>query len=83
VEALERVDAFLEGLLDAMEDDVLLLVASDHGNVEDVTAGHTRNPALGAALGLGAGAAAELRDIRQVAGFVLGILGAEASATEG
>lgn len=47
VAALERVDAFLGGVLDGLSAGSLLVVASDHGNVEDVTAGHTRNPSLG------------------------------------
>lgn len=46
VEAVERVDAFLAGILDGLDEDTLLVVASDHGNIEDVTAEHTRNPAL-------------------------------------
>lgn len=75
VAALQRVDAFLAGLVDALDAETLLLVASDHGNVEDVRGGHTTNPALGMARGPGAGAASELRDIRQVAGFVLERLG--------
>ncbi|MFW6175591.1 MAG: alkaline phosphatase family protein, partial [Acidobacteriota bacterium] len=54
VEALERVDAFLSGVLDQLPPDLLLVVASDHGNVEDVRAEHTRNPALGLVLGRGA-----------------------------
>jgi hypothetical protein len=57
VRALERVDAFLGGYLDAAPSDATLLVASDHGNIEDVTQGHTRNPALG----IVAGADAERR----------------------
>jgi len=44
--ALERVDAFLSGILEGLPDDGLLLVASDHGNVEDVSAQHTLNPTL-------------------------------------
>ena len=51
VEALERVDAFLGGLVDALPRDALLVVASDHGNVEDATTGHTRNPVLGLMVG--------------------------------
>lgn len=47
VEALEKVDRFLEGVLEALPPEHLLLVASDHGNIEDATGGHTRNPALG------------------------------------
>ncbi len=45
--ALERVDQFLGGLIDAMDRDTTLVVASDHGNIEDTTEGHTRNPVLG------------------------------------
>ena len=47
VAALERVDAFLGGLMSALASDRTLLIASDHGNIEDVTGGHTRNPVLG------------------------------------
>lgn len=75
VAALERVDAFLGGVLDRLSADTLLLVASDHGNVEDATTGHTRNPALGLAAGAGAAAAGDLRNLRQVAPFVRKMLG--------
>jgi 2,3-bisphosphoglycerate-independent phosphoglycerate mutase len=51
VRALERVDAFFGGYLDSAPADATLLVASDHGNIEDVTVGHTRNPALGIVIG--------------------------------
>lgn len=51
VAALERVDGFLSGVLGAMAPDDLLLITSDHGNIEDTRVGHTRNPALGLALG--------------------------------
>ena len=47
IQALERVDEFLGGLLSTLPQDALLLIASDHGNIEDVRVGHTRNPALG------------------------------------
>jgi bisphosphoglycerate-independent phosphoglycerate mutase (AlkP superfamily) len=47
VAALERVDAFLGGLLAHLPRDRHVLLVSDHGNVEDVRGGHTRNPALG------------------------------------
>ena len=50
-EALERVDLFLGGVLETLPPDHLLVVASDHGNVEDVRGGHTRNPALGLVVG--------------------------------
>lgn len=81
VAALERVDRFLGGLRAVLDPSVLLLVASDHGNIEDVRAGHTRNPALGIAEGRDAETAAELRDLRDVAPFVSRFLGIEEPRT--
>lgn len=49
--ALERVDRFLAGILESLPREHLLLVASDHGNIEELEAGHTRNPALGLLVG--------------------------------
>lgn len=77
MDALRLVDAFLAGLLATLSADTLLLVTSDHGNLEDVRVGHTLNPALGAARGPGAERASRLSDLRQVTPFVLGLLGAE------
>lgn len=54
VAALERVDAFLGGLLPELDAATLLVLASDHGNIEDVTAGHTLNPVPVIAHGPGA-----------------------------
>jgi bisphosphoglycerate-independent phosphoglycerate mutase (AlkP superfamily) len=54
VAALERVDEFLGGVLEELPGDALLLIASDHGNIEDVSEGHTLNPALAVLLGPGA-----------------------------
>lgn len=72
VEALERVDRFLGGVLEELPSGAALLTASDHGNIEDVRGGHTRNPALG----LWAGPEPpELGSILQVAGAVLDWLG--------
>ena len=51
IEALERVDALLGGILDVLPDDALLVIASDHGNLEDARGGHTRNPVLGLLIG--------------------------------
>jgi hypothetical protein len=73
--ALARVDDFFAGVLSALAPHTLLVVASDHGNLEDVSTGHTRNPALGIAHGFGADRAAALSDIREVAPFLLGLLG--------
>jgi 2,3-bisphosphoglycerate-independent phosphoglycerate mutase len=77
VRALERVDRFLGGVLERLPADTLLLVTSDHGNIEDVTVGHTRNPALGLAAGPGADAAAAMRDLRDVSPFIRTLLGAD------
>jgi hypothetical protein len=53
VAALERVDAFLGGVLELLPEDALVVIASDHGNLEDTRAGHTRNPVPVVAIGPG------------------------------
>ena len=76
VAALERVDAFLDGLLVESGDDLVLIVTSDHGNVEDVTAQHTRNPALGLVHGpRAAEIASGLSRITDVSDLVLDLIG--------
>lgn len=64
--ALERVDALLGGVLAEASHDLSLLVVSDHGNVEDVRVGHTRNPVLGIATGAAREAVAEVTDLREI-----------------
>lgn len=46
ISALERLDSLLEGVLDCIDvSNTLLVVTSDHGNIEDMsTKSHTRNP---------------------------------------
>ena len=53
-------DGFLAGLLDAADlDETLIIVASDHGNMEDCSHGkHTENPALTLVMGAARQAAA-------------------------
>jgi hypothetical protein len=53
VAMLQRFDGFLGGLLAAADlDNTLIIVASDHGNVEDCSHGkHTTNPALALLIG--------------------------------
>ncbi len=76
VATLERLDAFLAGVVAALPEDALLVVASDHGNIEDVTAEHTRNPALGLVVGPGHGAvAARLEHLVDVPRSILEVLG--------
>lgn len=65
VEVLERVDGFLGGLLDALPGDALLVVASDHGNVEDLSTGHTTNPVP--VIAAGPGATEMVRGVRSIA----------------
>lgn len=72
VRALQLVDRFLAGVLDALPEHTLLVIASDHGNIEDVTTGHTHNPALGLVVGDGAPTLAQRLDaITDVAGALL------------
>jgi len=78
--ALERVDAFVGGILEAAPDDLLLIIASDHGNLEDARSGHTRNPAIGLAVGRDHEAAAPWTSILDVTPAILSIL--EKSAAE-
>lgn len=78
VAALERVDRFLAGVMDALPPGCTLVVASDHGNIEDVTMGHTLNPALGVLHGPGAGTMASgMRDLTDVAPAILRWIGVE------
>ncbi|HSH45190.1 MAG TPA: alkaline phosphatase family protein [Longimicrobiales bacterium] len=76
VAAMERVDSFLAGILEVLPDDVLLLVVSDHGNLEDVRCEHTRNPALGLVVGRGhPQVAGRIRDLTDITPAVLDALG--------
>jgi 2,3-bisphosphoglycerate-independent phosphoglycerate mutase len=73
--ALERVDEFLGGLVPAMPSGTLLVLASDHGNIEDITQGHTRNPTFSLFLGPGADAmATDPTSIMDIPEAILGYL---------
>lgn len=79
VRAMERFDAFLGGIVERLGEEITLVVASDHGNVEDVESEHTRNPALGAVVGRGWEEMAErLESLTDVAGAILHHLGVPA-----
>lgn len=69
--ALERVDAFLGALADALPPDTLLVVSSDHGNVEDVRGGHTTNPVPVLALGAGRDGFVNARSLVDVTPLIL------------
>ncbi len=75
VEALEKVDAFLGALADALPADALLVVSSDHGNLEDVRGGHTIHPVPVLAMGAGREAFADARSLLDVAPALLDLLG--------
>ena len=65
---LAQLDRFAGALLDRLDPDRdLLVLSSDHGNLEDLgTKTHTRNPVPLVALGSGAGAFADARSILDV-----------------
>lgn len=52
-EAIRRVDRFVGGMAEELPEDTLLLMVSDHGNIEEVGVGHTRNPVIFLAVGNG------------------------------
>ena len=73
VAIFERFDAFLAGLCEAADlGETLIVVSSDHGNVEDCSHGkHTLNPALGLLIGGAAASyAGELIDLTSYWGIV-------------
>ncbi|MEM1115578.1 MAG: alkaline phosphatase family protein [Bacteroidota bacterium] len=64
---LASLDRFVGALLDHLGDDHLLVVTSDHGNLEDLgTKSHTRNPVPLVARGPSAGAFAEAASLLDV-----------------
>ncbi|HEX6368212.1 MAG TPA: alkaline phosphatase family protein [Longimicrobium sp.] len=75
IAALERVDAFLGALADALPPDTLLVVSSDHGNVEDVRGGHTLNPVPVLAMGDGREQIMNVHSLINVAPLMLQALG--------
>ncbi len=71
--ALERVDDFLGGLLPDLPLGTLLVVASDHGNIEALGKSHTLNPAL--TLLAGPGALALRRGLEAITDLPAAVLG--------
>ncbi len=68
LDALGRVDALLRALVAGMGSDDALVVASDHGNVEDVTTrNHTLSPVPVLGFGRAAAEVAGVRDLTHVA----------------
>lgn len=69
------LDGMIGGLLDALRPQDTLLISSDHGNAESVSApAHTRNPVPLLVVGPAAAAFAEVQDIAGVAGAILDAL---------
>jgi 2,3-bisphosphoglycerate-independent phosphoglycerate mutase len=80
VGVVERLDRFFGATLDATDlDETLVLMTSDHGNLEDErTDGHTSNPVPALLVGAGAGGLAErLHDLTDLAPACLNLLGHE------
>lgn len=75
VSSIEVVDAFLGGVLAARSPETLVLVTSDHGNLEDVRGGHTRNEVPLIAVGPGhPEALSGVRALTDIAPFILHLL---------
>lgn len=71
---LGELDGFLSGLLEAWPDDRPLVLASDHGNLEDLSSRrHSLNPAL--CIWWGPPAGPPLRDLTDLAPALLAALG--------
>jgi 2,3-bisphosphoglycerate-independent phosphoglycerate mutase len=82
VAAWQRVDGFIGGILSRLKDDVLLVVTSDHGNLEDARTQHTRNPAVCVLVGPGHRAlATRLRSLTDVTPALLDLLEARGRAS--
>lgn len=81
VQILENFDGVLGGVLDAWDDQGLVLITSDHGNLEDLsTRKHTLNPVPALVIGLPdlrARFAEGLDDLTDVAPAILRLFGME------
>jgi 2,3-bisphosphoglycerate-independent phosphoglycerate mutase len=74
VETIEKVDRFVGGVLDLLPGDALLLVTSDHGNLEDTSTGHTRAAVPLLAIGPARHAIDRARSVTDVAPLIWDIL---------
>ena len=78
IQALQRVDEFLAGIVEEMPGDLTIVLASDHGNLEDVRAGHTTNPAVGLFIGVAHGdVSAGATSLTDIAPAILKLTNAE------
>ncbi len=84
-QALQRIDAFLQGVMADLPPAATLLITSDHGNLEDPgVKGHTYNPVPLIVRGPGAAHFAHVHDLTGVTPAILAYLAASpASAPPG
>jgi len=76
VEALTRVDRFARTLVAGLGEGDSLVLASDHGNVEDLrTRNHTRNPVPVLGFGPAAGLLADIADLTGIAPLLRAVAG--------
>lgn len=72
---LQMIDSFIQSVAHSMNSDCTLIISSDHGNIEDISApGHTYNPAIFIALGPGCQAFKSVENITEIAEPVLELL---------
>jgi hypothetical protein len=75
VRVLQRVDSFLESLVNHLDSHTTLVISSDHGNLEDLsTKRHTLNPVPLIAVGPQAQAFAPVQDITGITPAILACL---------
>lgn len=71
---LSNYDEFLNGVLQDWNIKDLLIIVSDHGNVEDIShSSHTANPALLAALGLGVSVLAQCKTLSDFGALLMDV----------
>ncbi len=81
LEALAKLDAFLRALVARLPESWSLVVASDHGNVEDLSSrNHTRAPVPVLGFGPAAGRVGQVRDLTGLRPLLLGLAGASDGA---
>lgn len=76
ITVLERFDAFVGGVLEAMPEDLLLMITSDHGNVEDLSVKtHTYNDVATILKGPGAETAAgRIQSLTDITPAIIAVL---------
>jgi len=75
VEAIRRVDQFVENIVENLSANVTLVITSDHGNLEDLsTSKHTLNPVPLIAIGPSAHSFSTAQDLTDIASTITDIL---------